>query len=102
MTDSDKQSPNRGEMREAAVHVAVTVGFGLAALLVAWASDDGLRTALVVAAPILVLIGALGALFRTYRNWRAGGRWQIWQGASWFLLATFIMFLFSTGPVLVG
>ncbi|MGV9710777.1 hypothetical protein ACWDTI_08950 [Gordonia sp. NPDC003424] len=79
----------------------MTIGFGLAIVLVAWASTDGLRTGLVVAAPIVVLIGALAALWRTYRCWRVGGRWQVWQGASWFLLSMFIVFLFSSAPALL-
>ncbi|MDF3282520.1 MULTISPECIES: hypothetical protein [unclassified Gordonia (in: high G+C Gram-positive bacteria)] len=89
-------------LRAAVTYGIVVIGLGLATLLVALASSDGLRTALVVAAPIVVGVGALGGLWRTYTVWRAGGRWQVWQGAAWFLLATFVVFLFSTAPALVG
>lgn len=89
------------EIRRAVVHGALTIGFALAAALVGVASDDGLRTALVVASPLIVLAGALAALWRTYRNWRSGGHWQVWQGASWFLLALFIVFLMASAPALL-
>lgn len=79
----------------------MTIGFAIGALLVALASNDGLRTALIVIAPIIVLLGALAALWRTYRSWRSGGRWQVWQGASWFLLALFVVFLIGSGPALL-
>ncbi|RPA10291.1 hypothetical protein [Gordonia sp. OPL2] len=101
MTTPDKSPGSTDELRQSVLHGAVTIGFALAALIVAWASDDGLRTTLIVAAPIIMLIGALAALWRTYRCWRSGGRWQIWQGASWFMLAMFIVFLFGTGPALL-
>ncbi|AZG45181.1 hypothetical protein [Gordonia insulae] len=101
MTEPDKPQTNGDELRQAVVHGAVTIGFGIAILLVALASSGAIRTTLIVVAPVVVLIGALAALWRTYRNWRAGGRWQVWQGASWFLLAIFIVFLFGTGPTLV-
>ncbi|QTI70732.1 hypothetical protein [Gordonia polyisoprenivorans] len=89
-------------LRAAVTYGIVVIGLGLATLLVALASSGGLRTALVVAAPIVVGVGALGGLWRTYTVWRAGGRWQVWQGAAWFLLATFVVFLFNTAPALVG
>ncbi|MGC4962471.1 hypothetical protein ACPXCG_02210 [Gordonia sp. DT218] len=102
MNETHRPASTGDELRQAAVHAGVTIAFGLLALLVAWASDDGVRTALIVAAPIIVLVGALAALWRTYRNWRAGGKWQTWQGASWLLLAVFIVFLFNTAPALMS
>ncbi|MXP22874.1 hypothetical protein GIY30_16150 [Gordonia sp. HNM0687] len=80
----------------------MTIGLALLVLVAAGLTDGTARTALIVTAPIVVLVGAVAALWRTYRNWRAGGRWQVWQGASWFLLAMFIFFLFGTGPALVS
>ncbi|MFW0786890.1 hypothetical protein AAFP35_20540 [Gordonia sp. CPCC 206044] len=100
--EPNRPAPTGDEMRQAVVHGCVTVGFAIAALLVAAASSDGVRTALIIAAPVIMLVGALTALWRTYRNWKRGGKWQVWQGASWFLLATFVIFLFGTGPVLVS
>lgn len=103
--DSEKQSPpppGPPPIRSAVTYGAVVIGLGLATLVVALLSTDGLRTVLVIVAPAVVGVGALGALWRTYRVWRAGGPWQVWQGAGWFLLATFVVFLFSTGPYLVG
>ena len=36
--------------------------------------------------PAILFTGGLGGLVQTYRVWRAGGVWPIWQAASWFLL----------------
>ncbi|RPA65972.1 hypothetical protein EF294_03930 [Gordonia oryzae] len=86
---------------------AVTYGdrghrLGPAILIVALASSDGLRTALVVAASIVVGVGALGGLRRTYTVWRAGGRRQVWQGAAWFLLTGLVVVLFRAARARVG
>ena len=35
---------------------------------------------------------------RTIQVWRAEGRWWIWQGAGWFLLALMLVVLFMTAP----
>ena len=61
------------------------------------------RTVAVVAlaAAAVMFIGAFGALWITYRTWRAGGRWQVWQGASWFLLAAAVMTMMATAPALL-
>lgn len=89
------------DFRRAVTSVVVTVFFAVAIVLVAAASSGGLRTLLLILAPIVVLIAGLATAVRTYRVWRAGGRWQIWQGAMWFELAFFIIVLFSTAPLLM-
>ncbi|GAC84195.1 hypothetical protein GP2_019_00120 [Gordonia paraffinivorans NBRC 108238] len=88
------------DFREIATHVAITAVFGLALVVVAGFSSDPLQTALIVAAPVVVLVGAISMLVRTYRVYRRGGRWQLWQGGSWFLLAFFIVMLFGSAPAL--
>lgn len=90
------------DFRRAVTSVVVTVFFAVAIVLVAAASSGGLRTLLLILAPIVVLIAGLATAVRTYRVWRAGGRWQIWQGAMWFELAFFIIVLFSTAPLLMN
>ncbi|MDY6810587.1 MAG: hypothetical protein SW127_16470 [Actinomycetota bacterium] len=92
----------RGEVRPAVVHGVTTLAIALIVVIVAGATDGAVETTLVVLAPLVVLVGALTALWRTYRSWRSGGRWQIWQGAAWFLLAMFIFFLSGVGPVITS
>ncbi len=89
------------EFRRAMTSVVITVFFTVAIVLVAAASSGGLQTLLLIVAPIVVLIAALTTAVRTYRVWRAGGRWQIWQGAMWFEFAFFVIVLFSTAPLLL-
>lgn len=102
-TDDDPREPRgtAAELRKAAVTVGILIAFSLASVAVAAASSDALRTLLVIIAPIIVFLGALGVLRHTYRVWRARGRWQVWQGASWFLLAFFVIMLMNTAPILL-
>ncbi|NDK89312.1 hypothetical protein GYA93_06900 [Gordonia desulfuricans] len=100
----DDQGPDStdAQVRRAVRYGVIVLGFGIATLVVALLSSGALRTVLVIVAPAVVGVGALGALWHTYRQWRARGRWQVWQGASWFLLASFVVFLFATAPFLVS
>ncbi|MFW0791274.1 hypothetical protein [Gordonia sp. CPCC 205333] len=90
-----------GSLRRAVVHSVVTAGFSIAVLLVAAASSDTLRTALLLAAPAIMLIGGLTALVRTYLAYRSGRRWGVWQGAAWFLLCLALMLFMSAGNVVL-
>ena len=49
-------------------------------------------------APVILFLGGFGAFIQTYRVWRAGGGWWIWQGAGWFLLVLMLVVLAMTGP----
>ncbi|MBD0862198.1 hypothetical protein IA539_13380 [Gordonia sp. zg691] len=99
MTSPLPQNGNN-DFRAMVVHIVVTVVFGLGLLLIAHASSDSLQTVLIIASPIVVLVGAIAMLFRTYRVYKRGGRWQVWQGGAWFLLVFFIVMLFNSAPVL--
>jgi hypothetical protein len=57
------------------------------------------RNLLGIGPPLILLLGGLGAFIRTYRVWRAEGRWWIWQGAGWFLLVLMLVVLTTTAPV---
>lgn len=46
-----------------------------------------------IATPAVLAVGGLGALGKTYAEWRAGRTWPIWQGAGWFLLALMLVAL---------
>lgn len=80
----------------------IVIGFAIATLAVALLSSGGLRTLLVAAAPVITLGGAVWALWHTYRTWKAQGRWQIWQGAAWFLLSAFLIVLFNAARFLTS
>ena len=47
--------------------------------------------------PIVLLVGGIAAFIKTYRVWRAGGTWPIWQGAGWFLLTLMLVSLSIPG-----
>lgn len=44
-------------------------------------------------APAIFFLGGLGALAQTYRVWKRGGTWPIWQGLGWLLLMTMLVAL---------
>lgn len=48
-----------------------------------------------------MLLGTLTAMLRTYLSWRADGRWQIWQGVTWFLLGLSLLWFTSALPVVL-
>jgi hypothetical protein len=55
------------------------------------------RNTLAIGAPLILFLGGVGAFVRTIQIWRASGRWWIWQGAGWFLLALMLVVLTMTG-----
>ena len=60
------------------------------------------RNAVGIGSPLILLLGGIGAFVRTYRIWRAGGRWWIWQGIGWFLLMLMLVELTMTAPAALG
>lgn len=92
--------------RAATYTVAVMGGAVVVALLsVAWMSigsgdcaesmmecAGGEKYVLVFGPPALLLLGGVGAFVQTYRVWRAGGRWPIWQGAGWMLFVFMLIY----------
>ena len=60
------------------------------------------RNVVAIGSPLILLLGGIGAFVPTYRVWRAGGRWWIWQGAGWFLLVLMLVELTMTAPVALG
>ncbi|MBD0023395.1 MULTISPECIES: hypothetical protein [Gordonia] len=100
-TGQQHQPGSNSDVRRAATHAIITIVFVLACFGVAALSSGSLRTAMIAAAPAVMFVGAFSSLWITYRSWQAGGRWQVWQGASWFLLAAAVLTLMSTAPVLL-
>ncbi|WP_312870390.1 hypothetical protein [Gordonia asplenii] len=98
-SDLDARDPS---LRQAVLHTVVTAAFGVGTLIVAAASSDALRTALLLIAPAIMLLGGLTALVRTYLAYRSGRRWGVWQGAAWFLLCLSLMVFMSSGSVVLN
>lgn len=81
--DVEKRWNDPATFRSAAVYVVSVIGLAALAFaaMVAWHS---LLAGILV--PVILGVGAMGALWRTYRLWKLGGVWAIWHGASWILL----------------
>jgi hypothetical protein len=56
------------------------------------------RDTLVLGSPLILLLGGVVAFVRTNQVWRARGRWWIWHGAGWFLLAFMLVALTMAAP----
>jgi hypothetical protein len=56
------------------------------------------RNFFALGAPVILFAGGAWAFVRTVQSWRASGRWWIWQGAGWFLLALMLVTLSMTVP----
>ena len=114
---------NSNDLRQDDAHVGDAVRFGLGFavagvvfLVVAavWVSTcDGAtadavacgvpqRTLLAIGAPVILLIGGLGAFVRTYQAWRKEETWWAWQGAGWFLLMLMLLVVTMSMPALAG
>ncbi|UGT44578.1 hypothetical protein LTV02_14830 [Nocardia yamanashiensis] len=46
---------------------------------------------------LVLLFGGIGAFVMTFREWRAGRTWPIWQGAGWFLFTLMVVYLSIEG-----
>lgn len=90
------------EFRPAAIHVAVTVGLGVVCAVAAGVVDGvGLTKVLMGASLGVVILGTVGAGIRTFASSRAGGRWQVWQGAFWVLLGLSLLWFTSVLPTIL-
>ncbi|WP_054813137.1 hypothetical protein [Nocardia arizonensis] len=61
--------------------------------------DATAQVAVVLMPALVLLFGGIGAFVRTYRVWRDGGSWPIWQGAGWFLFVLMTVYLAIGGGV---
>ena len=88
--DVEKRWNDPETFRSAVAYVFWVVG--LAALaFAAMAAWHSLLAAILV--PVILFVGAMGAMFRTYQVWKYRGVWAIWHGASWILLVLFLFFV---------
>lgn len=86
VNDVEKRWRDPAAFRSAIGYVAIVICLA-AAVFAVYAFVGAAAVWWAVATPAVLFLGALGAFVRTYRAWRAGGTWPIWQGAGWFLLA---------------
>ncbi|WP_338890144.1 hypothetical protein [Rhodococcus sovatensis] len=63
---------------------------------------DPERLLIAIAPPTILLLGGIGAFVNTYRVWKAGGVWPIWQGAGWLLFALMLVYFTMSGSVLAS
>ena len=86
VNDIEKRWRDPAAFRSAVSYVSVVIVLAAVVFaLYAFLSSADVRWA--AATPAVLFLGAVGAFVKTYRVWRAGRTWPIWQGAGWFLLA---------------
>ncbi|MFH5241051.1 hypothetical protein [Antrihabitans spumae] len=108
----------RKTARDAQLYALAFISLALLALLlpIGWvaigdntcAVDDFLtchatvRTIIAYVPSTLLLIGALGAFYRTYQVWRRNDEWRIWHGAGWVLFVVLAIYLGLAASVIAG
>ena len=83
--------------RPGTLRQAVAYGVGVIAVagivFAVYAVVDKGSVMLASTVPAILFLGGVGAFVKTYRVWRDGGTWPIWQGAGWFLLTLMLVCL---------
>lgn len=60
--------------------------------------DTAARLVIGLGPGLILLFGGIGAFVITFRQWRSGKTWPIWQGAGWFLFTVMVVwFAFAGG-----
>ncbi|MEV0354473.1 hypothetical protein AB0H71_00245 [Nocardia sp. NPDC050697] len=116
VNDVEKRWNDPGAVRGAARYLAavLVVTAAVFGVCVLWASgrdacagdrmlcDTAAQGVTLLAPAAALLLGAIGAFVQTFRVWRRGGGWPIWQGAGWFALVLFMAYLSIGGGALAG
>ena len=90
--DVEKRWHDPRAMRSAVAYAAAVVLLAAGAFAV-YALGDRNALGVAMATPGVLFLGAVGAFVKTYRDWRAGRTWPIWQGAGWFLMTLSLLAL---------
>ncbi|WP_433610432.1 hypothetical protein [Prescottella agglutinans] len=109
---SDPRTFRRAVLFDAATILAALIAMA-AAIAVGAAVDDCApgegtlcsgpsRVVVVIVPSALLLLGGLAAFVETYRTWRRGGTWPIWQGAGWVLFVLMLVYLGAAVPSVSG
>ncbi len=64
--------------------------------------DTAAKSAILAGPPVVLILGGIGAFVQTYREWRRGRSWPIWQGGGWFLFTMMIVYLGIGGGSVAG
>ncbi|MCB0949169.1 MAG: hypothetical protein KDB44_07815 [Mycobacterium sp.] len=91
--DVEKRWRDPAAFRAAATYVVSVVALASLAFVLFRIFGES-RPMWALATPAVLFAGCLGAFIKTYRVWRAGRTWPIWQGAGWVLL-TLVLFSLS-------
>lgn len=112
--DTEKSWHDPRAYRHAVGYVAVVLFAGAVAVATivigaqrpcdggAWVCHDSDRYLLTFVPAGLLLSGGFGAFVWTYRVWRSGGTWPIWQGAGWLLLTVTLVYATISAGFLTG
>lgn len=84
--DVEKRWSDPGAFRGAVLYVCAVVAVAIAGLVVFLLIDPA-SSVWGLGVSAILLIGGIGAFVQTYRVYRRGGSWPIWQGAGWFMFA---------------
>ena len=97
---AEKRFERPGAFRAAALYTFAVVALaGVALAFYAFGARDSVYAATLV--PAFLFLGGVGALVRTYREWKRGGGWAAWQGAGWFLLLLMLVALAVPGSAIM-
>ncbi|WP_159229754.1 hypothetical protein [Mycolicibacterium vanbaalenii] len=88
----EKRFDRPGTLRPAVLYGAAVIALaGIALAFFAFVARDSVFAAALV--PTVLFLGGVGALVRTYREWKGGRGWTAWQGVGWFLLLLMLLTL---------
>ncbi|MFT3715906.1 MAG: hypothetical protein QM774_08145 [Gordonia sp. (in: high G+C Gram-positive bacteria)] len=91
----------RPELRAMAWHVVITVAVAAVVAAAALLWTGAMRDVLLVISELVIVAGTVGAGLRAYRTYRAGGRWQVWQGGLWAMLVVFLLWTMGVLPAVL-
>jgi peptidoglycan/LPS O-acetylase OafA/YrhL len=93
---AEKRFDQPGTYRSAVLYTLAVVALAAVAFaFFAFGARDSVFSAALV--PFFLFAGGVGALIRTYREWKRGSGWAAWQGAGWFLLLLMLVALAVPG-----
>lgn len=99
--DVEKRWHDPQALRAAVAYVVAVVAVAAVAFA-CYVIPGGKPVLAAVLVPVILFFGGVGAFVQTYRLWKVGGTWVIWQGAGWFLFALFLVGLSVPGTALTA
>ncbi|PHV66575.1 hypothetical protein [Williamsia muralis] len=93
MTDDVEKRWNDRTAYRAAVFYDLAVIAAAFGWLIIYLVADPASSVWAIGVPAILLLGGLGAFVQTYRVWKRGGGWPVWQGAGWFLFVLMLLTL---------